>query len=55
MLEFPLDLELSYAVLVSTRHKCIDDMLSIAAMMTAPSCFIEDKDELKRARDKHAK
>lgn len=39
MSEFPLDPQLSKSVLASCEFDCVDEMLTIAAMVTAPSCF----------------
>ncbi|XP_068876351.1 putative pre-mRNA-splicing factor ATP-dependent RNA helicase DHX32 [Aphelocoma coerulescens] len=40
MSEFPLDPQLSKALLASCEFECVDEMLTIAAMVTAPSCFL---------------
>ncbi|XP_006867497.1 PREDICTED: putative pre-mRNA-splicing factor ATP-dependent RNA helicase DHX32 [Chrysochloris asiatica] len=39
MSEFPLDPQLSKAILASCEFDCVDEMLTIAAMLTAPDCF----------------
>uniref|UniRef100_A0A8D0HAY1 Putative pre-mRNA-splicing factor ATP-dependent RNA helicase DHX32 n=1 Tax=Sphenodon punctatus TaxID=8508 RepID=A0A8D0HAY1_SPHPU len=39
MSEFPLDPQLSKSILVSCEFDCVDEMLTIAAMVTAPNCF----------------
>ncbi|KAM6186448.1 putative pre-mRNA-splicing factor ATP-dependent RNA helicase DHX32 [Rhynchocyon petersi] len=39
MSEFPLDPQLSKAILASCEFDCVDEMLTIAAMVTAPDCF----------------
>ncbi|XP_006107658.1 putative pre-mRNA-splicing factor ATP-dependent RNA helicase DHX32 [Myotis lucifugus] len=39
MSEFPLDPQLSKSILASCEFDCVDEMLTIAAMVTAPSCF----------------
>lgn len=39
MSEFPLDPQLSKSILASCEFDCVDEMLTIAAMATAPSCF----------------
>ncbi|NXH26886.1 DQX1 helicase, partial [Myiagra hebetior] len=41
MSEFPLDPQLSKALLASCEFECVDEMLTIAAMVTAPSCFLQ--------------
>lgn len=40
MSEFPLDPQLSKSILASCEFDCVDEMLTIAAMVTAPSCFV---------------
>ncbi|XP_063262493.1 putative pre-mRNA-splicing factor ATP-dependent RNA helicase DHX32 [Prinia subflava] len=40
MSEFPLDPQLSKSLLASCEFECVDEMLTIAAMLTAPSCFL---------------
>ncbi|XP_061857525.1 putative pre-mRNA-splicing factor ATP-dependent RNA helicase DHX32 [Colius striatus] len=40
MSEFPLDPQLSKAILASCEFECVDEMLTIAAMLTAPNCFL---------------
>ncbi|XP_007935084.1 putative pre-mRNA-splicing factor ATP-dependent RNA helicase DHX32 [Orycteropus afer afer] len=39
MSEFPLDPQLSKSILASCEFDCVDEMLTIAAMVTAPDCF----------------
>ncbi|KAM4851724.1 putative pre-mRNA-splicing factor ATP-dependent RNA helicase DHX32 isoform 1-T2 [Thomomys bottae] len=39
MSEFPLDPQLSKSILASCEFDCVDEMLTIAAMVTAPTCF----------------
>ncbi|XP_006879929.1 PREDICTED: putative pre-mRNA-splicing factor ATP-dependent RNA helicase DHX32 [Elephantulus edwardii] len=39
MSEFPLDPQLSKAILASCEFDCVDEMLTVAAMVTAPDCF----------------
>ncbi|XP_004625642.1 putative pre-mRNA-splicing factor ATP-dependent RNA helicase DHX32 [Octodon degus] len=39
MSEFPLDPQLSKSILASCEFDCVDEMLIIAAMVTAPNCF----------------
>uniref|UniRef100_A0A8D2PTW3 DEAH-box helicase 32 (putative) n=1 Tax=Zosterops lateralis melanops TaxID=1220523 RepID=A0A8D2PTW3_ZOSLA len=41
MSEFPLDPQLSKSLLASCEFECVDEMLTIAAMVTAPSCFLQ--------------
>ncbi|KAM9197673.1 putative pre-mRNA-splicing factor ATP-dependent RNA helicase DHX32 isoform 1-T2 [Dugong dugon] len=40
MSEFPLDPQLSKCILASCEFDCVDEMLTIAAMVTAPDCFL---------------
>ncbi|NXS31000.1 DQX1 helicase, partial [Pomatostomus ruficeps] len=40
MSEFPLDPQLSKSLLAACEFECVDEMLTIAAMVTAPSCFL---------------
>ncbi|XP_027758873.1 putative pre-mRNA-splicing factor ATP-dependent RNA helicase DHX32 isoform X1 [Empidonax traillii] len=40
MSEFPLDPQLSKSLLASCEFECVDEMLTIAAMVTAPNCFL---------------
>ncbi|XP_009905452.2 putative pre-mRNA-splicing factor ATP-dependent RNA helicase DHX32 [Dryobates pubescens] len=40
MSEFPLDPQLSKSILASCEFECVDEMLTIAAMVTAPNCFL---------------
>uniref|UniRef100_A0A8C1MUJ3 Putative pre-mRNA-splicing factor ATP-dependent RNA helicase DHX32 n=1 Tax=Cyprinus carpio TaxID=7962 RepID=A0A8C1MUJ3_CYPCA len=39
--ELPLDPQMAKALLASCEFDCASEMLTIAAMLTAPSCFIE--------------
>ncbi|XP_006026653.1 putative pre-mRNA-splicing factor ATP-dependent RNA helicase DHX32 [Alligator sinensis] len=39
MSEFPLDPQLSKSILASYEFNCVDEMLTIAAMVTATNCF----------------
>ncbi|KAG9341860.1 hypothetical protein JZ751_018584 [Albula glossodonta] len=41
MSEFPLDPQMAKAVLASCEFDCVNEVVTIAAMLTAPSCFIE--------------
>ncbi|XP_053168827.1 putative pre-mRNA-splicing factor ATP-dependent RNA helicase DHX32 isoform X4 [Hemicordylus capensis] len=40
MSEFPVDPQLSKAILASCEFDCVEEMLTIAAMVTAPGCFL---------------
>ncbi|KAM7047206.1 putative pre-mRNA-splicing factor ATP-dependent RNA helicase DHX32 isoform 2-T2 [Acridotheres tristis] len=53
MSEFPLDPQLSKSLLASCEFECVDEMLTIAAMLTAPSCFLQappGTEEIARSR-----
>ncbi|NXN03437.1 DQX1 helicase, partial [Sylvia borin] len=53
MSEFPLDPQLSKSLLASCEFECVDEMLTIAAMVTAPSCFLQvppGTEEISRTR-----
>uniref|UniRef100_A0A673CWE3 DEAH-box helicase 32 (putative) n=1 Tax=Sphaeramia orbicularis TaxID=375764 RepID=A0A673CWE3_9TELE len=39
--EFPLDPQMAKALLASCEFDCVSEMLTIAAMLSAPSCFLE--------------
>ncbi|XP_018417608.1 PREDICTED: putative pre-mRNA-splicing factor ATP-dependent RNA helicase DHX32 isoform X2 [Nanorana parkeri] len=41
MSEFPLDPQLSKSILAACEFDCVDEMLTLAAIVTAPSCFLE--------------
>uniref|UniRef100_A0A8C5PYP3 Putative pre-mRNA-splicing factor ATP-dependent RNA helicase DHX32 n=1 Tax=Leptobrachium leishanense TaxID=445787 RepID=A0A8C5PYP3_9ANUR len=49
MSEFPLDPQLSKSILAACEYDCVDEVLTLAAMVTAPTCFItvplEENDE----------
>nr|XP_013041292.2 putative pre-mRNA-splicing factor ATP-dependent RNA helicase DHX32 [Anser cygnoides] len=45
MSEFPLDPQLSKSILASCEFECVDEMLTIAAMVTAPNCFLHTPPE----------
>ncbi|XP_062859694.1 DEAD/H (Asp-Glu-Ala-Asp/His) box polypeptide 32a [Trichomycterus rosablanca] len=41
MSEIPLDPQMAKALLASCEFDCVSEMLTIAAMLAAPSCFVE--------------
>ncbi|XP_041818483.1 DEAD/H (Asp-Glu-Ala-Asp/His) box polypeptide 32a [Chelmon rostratus] len=41
MSEIPLDPQMAKALLASCEFDCVSEMLTIAAMLSAPSCFLE--------------
>ncbi|KAM6428990.1 ATP-dependent RNA helicase DQX1 [Rhynochetos jubatus] len=40
MSEFPLDPQLAKALIASCEFDCVEEMVSLAAMLTAPPCFV---------------
>jgi len=53
--EFPLDPQLAMMLINSPQHKCSNEMLSIAAMLSVPMIFVRPKDVAKEADDCKAK
>ncbi|KAM4703701.1 putative pre-mRNA-splicing factor ATP-dependent RNA helicase DHX32 [Rhinophrynus dorsalis] len=45
MSEFPLDPQLSKSILAACEFDCVDEMLTLAAMVTAPNCFLDPSPE----------
>ncbi|KAG9470075.1 hypothetical protein GDO78_018929 [Eleutherodactylus coqui] len=45
MSEFPLDPQLSKSILAACEFDCVDEMLTLAAMVTAPNCFLDSANE----------
>ncbi|XP_053548491.1 putative pre-mRNA-splicing factor ATP-dependent RNA helicase DHX32 [Bombina bombina] len=45
MSEFPLDPQLSKSILAACEFDCVDEMLTLAAMVTAPDCFLDQSPE----------
>ncbi|XP_048362219.1 putative pre-mRNA-splicing factor ATP-dependent RNA helicase DHX32 isoform X2 [Sphaerodactylus townsendi] len=45
MSEFPVDPQLSKSILASCEFNCVEEMLTIAAMVTAPGCFVNPPQE----------
>ncbi|XP_036378456.1 DEAD/H (Asp-Glu-Ala-Asp/His) box polypeptide 32a [Megalops cyprinoides] len=41
MSEFPLDPQMAKALLAACEFDCVSEVVTIAAMLTAPSCFLE--------------
>lgn len=41
MSEFPLDAQVAKALLASCEFDCVSEVVTIAAMLSAPSCFLE--------------
>ncbi|XP_031443917.1 ATP-dependent RNA helicase DQX1 [Phasianus colchicus] len=49
MSEFPLDPQLAKALIASCEFDCVDEMVSLAAMLTAPPCFVTPSTRLEEA------
>ncbi|TSO67478.1 ATP-dependent RNA helicase DQX1 [Bagarius yarrelli] len=48
MSEFPLEPQMAKTLLASCEFECVSEVLTIAAMLTAPSCFLVPPVELKQ-------
>jgi len=53
MVEFPLDPHLSACIISAGRRECLDEMLSIAAMLSVPSPFSRPRNQAKWADQAH--
>ncbi|NXY87239.1 DQX1 helicase, partial [Alcedo cyanopectus] len=49
MSEFPLDPELAKALIASCEFDCVEEMVSLAAMLTASPCFVRPSARLEEA------
>ncbi|OXB54113.1 hypothetical protein ASZ78_002132 [Callipepla squamata] len=49
MSEFPLDPQLAKALIASCEFDCVEEMVSLAAMLTAPPCFVTPSTRLEEA------
>ncbi|NXG93724.1 DQX1 helicase, partial [Stercorarius parasiticus] len=49
MSEFPLDPQLSKALIASCEFDCVEEMVSLAAMLTASPCFVPPSTHLEEA------
>ncbi|NXX84853.1 DQX1 helicase, partial [Urocolius indicus] len=49
MSEFPLDPQLAKALIASCEFDCVEEMVSLAAMLTAPPCFVPPSTQLEEA------
>jgi pre-mRNA-splicing factor ATP-dependent RNA helicase DHX15/PRP43 len=49
--EFPLDPQLAIMLIKSPSHKCSNEVLSIAAMLSVPMVFVRPKENAKEADD----
>jgi pre-mRNA-splicing factor ATP-dependent RNA helicase DHX15/PRP43 len=55
MAQIPLDPELSKVLLTSSQYNCMNEILTITAMLSVPSCFIrckENPDDANEAKNK---
>ncbi|XP_071716383.1 probable pre-mRNA-splicing factor ATP-dependent RNA helicase DEAH2 isoform X5 [Rutidosis leptorrhynchoides] len=55
MSEFPLDPQIAKMLVVSPSFNCSNEILSIAAMLSAPNCFIRPRETLKAADEAKAR
>ncbi|XP_075468373.1 putative pre-mRNA-splicing factor ATP-dependent RNA helicase DHX32 [Ascaphus truei] len=53
MSEFPLDPQLSKSILAACEFDCVDEMLTLAAMVTAPNCFMDPSPGAEEADTTH--
>merc|ERR1719272_1127041 len=53
--EFPLDPQLAMMLIHSPKHKCSNEVLSIAAMLSVPMIFVRPKENAREADDCKAK
>uniref|UniRef100_A0A493TKL8 DEAQ-box RNA dependent ATPase 1 n=1 Tax=Anas platyrhynchos platyrhynchos TaxID=8840 RepID=A0A493TKL8_ANAPP len=49
MSEFPLDPQLAKALIASCEFDCVEEMVSLAAMLTVPPCFVPPSTRLEEA------
>lgn len=49
MSEFPLDPQMAKMIIASVNHNCSNEILSIAAMLSVPNCFLRPNDQKKAA------
>lgn len=54
MSEFPLDPQLARMLIASAEHKCSNEALTIAAMLSVPQVFMRPKDQARAADDAKA-
>eukprot|EP01120_Amphizonella_sp_Union-15-10_P015582 TRINITY_DN8051_c0_g1_i2.p1 TRINITY_DN8051_c0_g1~~TRINITY_DN8051_c0_g1_i2.p1 ORF type:complete len:705 (-),score=150.45 TRINITY_DN8051_c0_g1_i2:146-2260(-) len=55
MAEFPLDPQLAKMLITSAEFNCSNEILSIAAMLSVPHCFVRPKDVQKNADEAKAR
>jgi len=55
MSEFPLEPQLSKMLLASPGYGCSNEIISIAALLSVPYCFLKPKDKLAEADQAKAK
>lgn len=51
MAEFPLEPELAKMLLVSSKYKCSEEILTITAMLSVPPCFLNPKEKKEQANN----
>lgn len=49
MAEFPLDPQLAKMLVASPEFRCSNEILSVAAMLSAPNCFLRPREAMKAA------
>ncbi|KAJ1549100.1 hypothetical protein HK405_009784 [Cladochytrium tenue] len=54
MAEFPLDPQLSKALIASPAKRCSNEILTIVAMLSSPNCFVRPNDQRKKADEAKA-
>nr|XP_057912592.1 ATP-dependent RNA helicase DQX1 [Doryrhamphus excisus]XP_057912600.1 ATP-dependent RNA helicase DQX1 [Doryrhamphus excisus] len=53
MSELPLEPHLAKALIAACEYDCVDELLTIAAMLTAPSCFVKPEPSREEAAIAH--
>eukprot|EP01102_Stenamoeba_stenopodia_P013557 TRINITY_DN4417_c0_g2_i2.p1 TRINITY_DN4417_c0_g2~~TRINITY_DN4417_c0_g2_i2.p1 ORF type:complete len:710 (+),score=185.78 TRINITY_DN4417_c0_g2_i2:150-2279(+) len=55
MAEFPLDPQLSKAILTASRFKCTNEIITITSLLSVPNCFTRPKEAQRAADEAKAK
>ncbi|GMH37686.1 hypothetical protein BSKO_05559 [Bryopsis sp. KO-2023] len=55
MAEFPLDPQLAKMMVASQEFKCSNEIMTIAAMLSVPNCFVRPREAIKAADEAKAK
>ncbi|KAJ1287791.1 hypothetical protein BS78_02G037600 [Paspalum vaginatum] len=55
MSEFPLDPQMSKMLVISPKYNCSNEIATIAAMVSAPNCFLRPREAQKAAREVKAR